>query len=191
MVQNTQVDLSKYQADFSLKNKLYRITWKVVCTFLFRPFALPFFSKWRIFLLNSFGAKIDYSSLIYASVKVWAPYNLEVGKYSCIGQHVDCYNQGKITIGSNCVISQKSYLCASSHDISTAENKLIIRPITIDDQSWIAADAFIGPGVRVGKGAVVGARACLFRDVEPWTVVGGNPAKFLKHRILKTEISND
>ncbi|HNY79416.1 MAG TPA: hypothetical protein PLX34_15565 [Sedimentisphaerales bacterium] len=60
-------------------------------------------------------------------------------------------------------------------------------PVEIADQVWIAADAFIGPGVTVGQGAVVGARASVFKDVEPWTVVGGNPAKFIKKRELKRD----
>jgi putative colanic acid biosynthesis acetyltransferase WcaF len=59
---------------------------------------------------------------------------------------------------------------------------LISAPITIEEQAWVAADAFVGMGVTIGKGAVVGARASVYADVEPYTVVGGNPAKFIKKR---------
>ena len=62
---------------------------------------------------------------------------------------------------------------------------LKIAPITIGDRAWVAADAFVGMGVTIGEGAVVGARAAVFKDVEPWTVVGGNPAKFIKKRVMK------
>ena len=82
-------------------------------------------------------------------------------------------------------MSQGAYLCTASHDISDSLNPLVTAPIIIEDQAWVAADAFVSMGVTVGQGAVIGARACVFKDVEPWTVVGGNPAKFIKRREIK------
>lgn len=178
------VELSKYEDNFSKKNKFIRIVW-VICSFLLiRPFAAPFFRRWRITVFVCFGAKIDWSCNIYSTVRVWAPWNLEMGKNACLGPRVNCYNQGKISIGANSVISQDSYLCASSHDITDSKHPLILKPIVIEDQVWVAADAFVGPGVSIGQGAVVGARAAVFRNVEAWTVVGGNPAGFIKKREL-------
>jgi len=113
------------------------------------------------------------------------PWHLEMDEYSCLGPEVDCYNVTKVKIGVHATVSQKSYLCSASHDITNRLNPLITAPIIIADQAWIGADAFIGPGVSIGEGAVIGARACVFKDVEPWTVVGGNPAKFIKKRELK------
>ena len=110
------------------------------------------------------------------------PWNLEMDEYSCLAPNVDCYNADKIKIGAHSTISQKTYLCTASHDINKSNNSLITSPIIIEDQAWIAADAFIGPGVTIRQGAVVGARACVFKDVESWTVVGGNPSKFIKKR---------
>lgn len=179
------VDISQYKNNFTFRNKLYRILWKTLGLFLFRPFSLRIFKKYRNFILRMFGAKIGPNSVIHSSVKIWAPSNLSVGDYTCIGQQADLYNQGKITIGDNTTISQKAYICASSHDISDPKIELILCPIEIADQVWIAADAFIGPGVTIGQGAVVGARSAVFKDVEPWAVVGGNPAKFIKKRELK------
>jgi putative colanic acid biosynthesis acetyltransferase WcaF len=97
-------------------------------------------------------------------------------EYSCLGPEVDCYNVTKIKIGKHALISQKSYLCSVSHDISKINMPLVISPITIKDQAWIAADAYIGMGVTIGQGAVVRACDSVYKDVEPWTVVGGNPA---------------
>lgn len=102
-----------------------------------------------------------------------------------LGPYVDCYNQGKISIGSHTVVSQKTYLCASSHDFAISNLPLTLNPINIGNQVWIAADSFIGPDVTVGDGAVIGARAAVFKNVEPWTVIGGNPAKFIKKREMK------
>jgi len=180
-----EIDLSKYEHSFSLKNKVARLLWNFIRFFLFRPFGSRLFKKWRVFILKCFGAKIQWSSHIYASVKIWAPWNLEMGVYATLGPNVDCYNQGKISIGSNTTISQKVYICASSHDISDSHNNLLLKPIVIEDQVWIAAEAFVGPGVIINQGVVVGARAAVFKDVDAWTVVGGNPAKFIKKRNLQ------
>jgi len=182
---NSATNMTKTRHLFSMKNKIGRVVWNIVYFLLFRPFSLRIFRKWRVFILRCFGAKIDYSSTIHSSVKIWAPWNLKVGEFSCIGQQTDCYNQGEITIGANVVVSQKAYLCASTHDYTSSNHDLILSPISIKDRVWVAADAFIGPDVTIGEGAVVGARAAVFKDVEPWTVVGGNPAKFIKKREMK------
>jgi putative colanic acid biosynthesis acetyltransferase WcaF len=176
------LDLSTYSHSFSLKNKISRLVWNLTHLILFRPFASRFFKKWRILVLKCFGAKIEWSSNIYASVKIWAPWNLQIAKNSTLGPNVDCYNQGKISIGANTVISQKTYLCASSHDYTKKDFPLVLKPIQIGDGVWIAADAFIGPNVCIGNRAVIAARAVVIKDVEENTIVGGNPAKLIKSR---------
>jgi len=181
----TIIDLSKYRNHFSAQNKIGRIIWNLICLILFRPFIPGIFNRWRIFILKCFGARVEWSAVVYSSAKIWAPWNLEMGVNACLGPHVDCYNQGRVTVKANTTISQKSYLCASSHDISDPLNTLIVAPIIIEDQAWVAADAFVGPGVHIGQGAVIGARSAVFSKVEPWTVVGGNPARFIKPRIIK------
>lgn len=178
------VDLSKYEFSFGLRNKVKRLIWNITYIIFFRPFNLLLFKNWRAFVLRLFGAKIGKGAIVYASAKIWAPWNLELGDYSVIGPKVDCYNQGKIIIGKHSSISQKSYLCASSHDFTVSNFPLILCPITIKDQVWIAADAFIGPNVFIEDGAVVGARASVFKNVAAWTVVGGNPAGYIKMRVI-------
>ena len=159
-----------------------RLLWNCCCVILFRPFSSRLFRKWRVFVLKCFGAKIEWSSHIYASVKIWAPWNLEIGRNSTLGPLVDCYNQGKIKIGINSVISQKTYLCASSHDYTKANFPLVLKPISIGDGVWIAADAFIGPSVNIGNHAVIAARSVVIKNVVENTIEGGNPAKFIKSR---------
>jgi putative colanic acid biosynthesis acetyltransferase WcaF len=184
MMQETSFNMTISRKKFSLNNKILRGLWTIVYMLLFRPFPLRLFKKWRVFILRCFGAKVSWKAMVNASVKIWAPWNLVMGDYSCLGPHVDCYNQGMITIGSNTTISQKSYLCASTHDYTNTSNPLILKPITIEDQVWVAADSFVGPGVNIKSGAVIGARSSVFKDVAAWTVVGGNPAKYLKDRII-------
>jgi len=182
---NNKIDLSAYDHTFTLKNKIARLIWNIAYWFLFKPFGLRLLKKWRVLVLKCFGAKIEWTSHIYASAKIWAPWNLEIGQNSCLGPQTDCYNQGKIRIGNNTVISQKTYLCASSHDYTQKNFPLVLKPINIGNGVWIAADAFIGPDVSIGDHAVVAARSVVIKNVEKNTIIGGNPSKIIKTRNLE------
>lgn len=177
-----------YKECLPMSNKLRRLAWDIICLLLFRPFAGPLFWRWRNLVLRCWGAQIGKGSKVSASAKIWAPWNLTIGDYTAVGANANCYNPDKILIGNKAVISQGAYLCTASHDITDEDNPLITAPITIESFAWVAADAFVGMGVTIGQGAVVGARAAVFKDVAPWTVVGGNPAKFLKNRVIKNDI---
>lgn len=181
----TKIDLSRYHNALSRKNKMVRMLWTVVWGVFARPLPRSVGSGWKRFLLRLFGAKIDATAIVYSSAKVYYPANLTMGAYACLASDVDCYNVAPVTIGANSTVSQGAYLCTASHDITDPLNPLVTKPIVIEDQAWVAAGAFVGMGVTIGQGAVVGACAAVFKDVEPWTVVGGNPAKFIKKRILK------
>ena len=108
------------------------------------------------------------------------PWNLEMHEYSCLAPQVDCYNVAKIIIKVNSTVSKKAYLCTASHDITKSSNLLIFAPIIIQDQVWIGASAYINMGVKIGQGSVIGATASVYKNVQPWSIVGGNPAKFIK-----------
>jgi putative colanic acid biosynthesis acetyltransferase WcaF len=135
--------------------------------------------------LRIFGAKVNKRSVVYSSTIIYMPWNLEMEEFSVLGPEVDCYNVAKIKIGAHATVSQKTYLCAASHDVSDSKMPLITSPIVIEDHAWVAADVFIGMGVTIGQGAVVGARSSVFKNVEPWTIVGGNPAKFIRKRVIR------
>lgn len=179
-----QVDLSKYKNTLSRKHQIIRLIWNVVWFLLARPIPRSLLSGWKRFLLRLFGAQVDKTAIIYSSAKIYYPKHLVMKQYSCISSNVNCYNVDYVQIGDNSTISQGAYLCTASHDIYNSTNPLITSPIIIEDQAWIATDAFIGMGVTIGQGAVVGARAAVFRNVKPWTIVGGNPAKEINKRVL-------
>ncbi|RKD87725.1 LbetaH domain-containing protein [Mangrovibacterium diazotrophicum] len=162
-----------------------RLVWLIINRTIFRCFIGKKMFFLRTSLLKLFGADMPFRVMIYPSCKIHAPWNLRIGKYACIGPNTEIYNKAFIDIGANTVISQGAFLCSASHDISKKLLPLVSQPITIADQAWIAADTFIGPGVTVGQGAVVGARSAVFKDVEAWVVVGGNPAKFIKKREIE------
>ena len=108
------------------------------------------------------------------------PANLVMGELACLADRVDCYNVDMVELGAGVTVSQDAVLCTASHDICSPGHELVTAPISICDRAWVAAGAFVGMGVTVGTGAVVGARAAVFRDVEPWTVVGGTRQSLLK-----------
>lgn len=167
--------------------KCKRVVWNIAAAFLFRPFITPLFRKWRIALLRMFGAKVEWDANVYASVKIWAPWVLQMGHRACLGPEVICYNQDWVVLEDEAVVSQYSYLCTAGHDVNmmnTADKSLITAPIILKSKSWIGARSFIGMGVEIGEGAVVGATASVYKSVEPWSVVGGNPCKIIKMRKL-------
>jgi|SRR5580693_6391945 putative colanic acid biosynthesis acetyltransferase WcaF len=137
-------------------------------------------------LLKLFGASVPLRCLICSGVKVYFPWALTIGRHSAISDRVTFYNLGGITLGNRVVVSQDVYFCGGTHDYTRPNYPLKRLPIHIEDDVWIGAGAFIGPGVRVGQGAVVGARAVVSKDVPPWKVVAGNPARVVKDRVLQS-----
>jgi putative colanic acid biosynthesis acetyltransferase WcaF len=171
----------RHAASFSLANKAFRVGWSIGWLILAR-FTPPPLHGWRRLVLRAFGAKIGAGVRVYGSCRIWNPRNLDMGDGAVMGRNVNCYNQGHITIGRDVVISQDTTLCASTHDVEDRSFPLLLRPITIEDDAWIAAEAFVGPGVTIGEGAVLGARGVAMRALEPWTYYSGNPAQPLKAR---------
>lgn len=172
---------ARHQASFSIANKLFRIGWGVAWLLLAR-WTPPPLHAWRRLVLRLFGARVGAGTRIYGSVRIWHPANLEIGEGTVIGPRVRLYNQGRITIGARAVVSQDCSLCASTHDVNDPLFPLLLKPIVIGDHAWIAAEAFVGPGVRVEEGVVLGARAVAMRDLSAWTFFSGNPAQPLKPR---------
>ena len=185
------IDLSQYQNKLSRLHQLKRLLWGLVWLALVRWLPRSLGCGWKRLLLRLFGAKLSSTAVVYSSTRIYAPWNLEMGHHSCLADEVDCYNVAPVTIGDNTTVSQKSYLCTASHDITKPDLPLITAPIHIEDQVWVRADAFIGMGVTVSQGAVVGARASVYKDVPPWTVVGGNPARKIKDRIISETTQNN
>lgn len=137
---------------------------------------------WRRFLLRLFGAKIGKNVIIRPSVSITYPWKVVIGDYSWIGDDVSLYSLGDIEIGNNVVISQKSYLCAASHDYGKEDFPIWSKKITIEDECWLATDVYVAPGVTVGKGTVVGARSSVFKDLPSEKICMGSPARIIKSR---------
>ncbi len=169
---------------FSLRNRLIRLlfalAWLVFARWTPRPL-----NPIRIVLLRLFGARIHADATVYGSARIWFPGHLVMEAGSTLGPGVECYCMATITIGEGAIVSQRAHLCAGSHDHRDPAFQLIARPISIGAKAWIATEAFVGPGVTVGEGAVLGARGCAFTDLEPWTVYSGNPCVALSPRVMR------
>jgi putative colanic acid biosynthesis acetyltransferase WcaF len=180
----TRVNPLEGGPSFSLGNRLLRAAWNITWGLL-ASWTPPQMRFWRRFLLKLFGAQLGQACDVRGSARVWYPPHLHLADRALLAERVTCYNMAPITLGRGALVSQGAHLCAGSHDISSATFQLTARPITIGAQAWIAAEAFVGPGVEVGEGAVLGARSVAFRSLEPWTVYSGNPATRIKARVLR------
>lgn len=166
---------------FSLRHRALRLSWSLAWMLLGRwtPVSLH---AWRGFLLRCFGADIHPSARVYPSARIWYPPNLSMGAQACLGPQVNCYCMDRIELAASAMVSQGTTLCAGSHDVDDPYFQLVTRPIVIGRHAWIAAEAFVGPGVAVGDGAVLGARGVTVRDLAPHTIYAGNPARALRIR---------
>lgn len=176
-----------YQTSIPASVRYRRLLWGTAWWVLARWHPYFLFGRFRVVLLSLFGMKCAGEDAFYPTVKVWAPWNIEIGKHVAIDDNVNLYSVDRITIGTKVAISREAFICTASHDITKPNRPLITAPITICDGAWIGSRAIILPGVTIGEGAIVAAGAVVTKDVEPWSVVGGNPAKFIKMRELKND----
>ncbi len=173
------------QSPHPLSNKLARVLWGVIWTVLFRPSPRPV-HRWRNRLLRLFGADLHPTARVYPRARVWAPWHLTMGEHACIGDDVDVYAVERISIGARSTVSQYGYLCAATHDFEDPDHPLVPMPIVIGANCWLAADVFVGPGVTIGDGTVVGARSAVFKDLPAWVIATGTPARPTRERRLRT-----
>lgn len=161
-----------------------QILWYFVGDPLVRSYFLPI-SSLKVFVLRCFGAQIGRQVRLKPGIKVKFPWRLRIGDYVWIGENVWLDNLAQITIEDHVCLSQGVYLCTGNHNWSDRDFKLITASIDIETGSWIAAHAKIGPGVRVGKGAVLAIGSVTGRSLEPMTIYAGNPAVPIKKRVIQ------
>lgn len=180
----TPTDHRRHVSPWTFRQKVARVLWEITQATVFRGSPRNAYG-FRAGLLRIFGAKLDNDVRIRGTVRIEIPWNLTIGEHTAIGDHAILYCLGPVKIGKYVTISQYAHLCAGTHDTGDREMRLLRPPIVLGDDVWVAADAFIGPGVTVGRGTVVGARASVFRDLPAWVVAVGNPAKPVKPRVLR------
>ena len=174
------IEGNRSASKWSRQDQILRVLWAMVWP-LFRFSPRPMWA-WRRMLLRIFGSSVGKGAHIHPTARIQFPWHIVFGEYCAVGDWAIIYALGNIEIGPRATVSQYAHLCAGSHDYNSADMRLLKTPITIGEQSWICADAFIGPGANIGAGAVVAARAVAVADVPSGQVVAGNPARFIKDR---------
>jgi putative colanic acid biosynthesis acetyltransferase WcaF len=168
---------------WSFGTKVRRVLWMLLGGILFR-WSFHNWYAWRRLVLRMFGATVGPRVRVRPSARIEMPWNVEFGEAAIVGDHAILYALGHITLGPFCVISQYAHLCAGTHDHTRRSFPLVTMPIAIGREVWVAADAFVGPGVTVGDRSIVGARASVFSDVPPDMIVSGNPARVISQRMI-------
>lgn len=177
-----QLNTFKLPENFRGKPGWYVQLWWIVYAVFFRLSPQVLYG-WRRFLLRSFGAKIGKSVIIRPTAHITYPWKVKIGDYSWIGDEVVLYSLGEIEIGSNAVISQRSYICTGTHDYNSNDFRISAQKITIGSKCWLATDVYVAPSVTIGENTVVGARSSVFKDLPKNKVCLGSPAKPIKDRL--------
>jgi len=181
-VEYQRLDRFRLPAGFRGRPAWYVQLWWLVQGTLF-ALSPQFMYGWRRFLLRLFGARIGQGVKIRPSVRVTYPWRVTIGDRSWIGDHAELYSLGEIEIGADVVVSQKAYLCAATHDYTRPTFDMLAKKIVIEDQAWIATDVFVAPGVRIGRGALIGARSSVFSDMPAGMICLGSPARPVRPRL--------
>lgn len=174
-----------YSSSWTLKEVFLIHLWHYTWLLLYRTTPKHFFNGWRLLLLRLFGARISGRPFVFPSSKVYAPWLLAIGHKSCLGPKSEVYNLGPVVIKERATVSQYAYICNGTHDLSLPNMPLLVGEVVIEDKVFIGARAMILPGIKIGEFAVVGAGAVVTKDVAPYDVVGGNPARFIKKREIR------
>lgn len=169
------------------KDKLMNAIWNLINKTIFRfsPTHFNIFRKYRVLLIRIFGGKIDWNVSIHPTAKIDYPWNLNMQNKSSLGEKSWIYAMAPINIGELTCIGKNVYLLTGSHDITSNTFNLITKSINIGSGCWVATSSIILPGINIGEYSIIAAGSVVTKNVEPWTVVGGNPAKFIKERIIK------
>jgi len=160
----------------SARNRAARLVWSIVRVVLFRP-SPRICHAWRRLLLRLFGAQIGRNCHIYPGCEIWAPWNLICGDVVAIADGAIIYSADIVRIGSHATISRDAFVCGAGHDIHSVRFPTVSAPISIGAYCWVCARAAILPGVTLGEGAVLALGAVAAKDLEPWGIYVGSPAR--------------
>lgn len=143
------------------------------------------FHRIRRFFYRLSGIKIGKGSTIHMGARFYNPRNIIVGEDTIIGEGVVLDGRTKLVIGNHVDIASEVMIYNSEHDINDKNFKAVVQPVIIEDYVFIGPRVIVLPGVKIGKGAIVAAGAVVTKDVPPFAIVGGVPAKIIGERHLK------
>src|SRR5215470_5866894 len=167
---------------FSLRNRLVRVLWSIFYVLFYRP-TPRLLHGWRAMVLRLFGEKLRPKCHFYARARIWAPWNLVCEDRVSVADDAELYNPSKLYMGSHCIVSQGAYICGATHEYDDPFFRLVHFPVRLGAYSWVCARAVVNPGVNVGEGAILGLGAIATRDLEPFGIYAGIPARKIKERL--------
>lgn len=176
--------VDRYDSAWKVSEVIRIRLWNIFWIFMFRP-TPKILNRWRLSLLKMFGANISGRPFVYSTTRIYAPFLLTLENHACLGPFSEVYNLGPVRVCERATVSQQAYLCNGTHDLEDPAQPLMVGNMVIGRDVFIGARGFVMPGVQIGEGAVVGACAVVTKDVEPWTVVAGNPARVVKKRVMR------
>jgi putative colanic acid biosynthesis acetyltransferase WcaF len=166
---------------YSFGNRVQRQLWSVVWILFYRP-SPRLAHAWRAWLLRCFGAKLGAHCRFYPASRVWAPWNLQCEDTVLVADGAELYNPAPMFLGSHAIVSQEAYLCAATHDYNDPKFPVVSFPMRLERYAWVAARACVSPGVNLGEGAILGLASVATKDLEPWSIYAGVPARKMKER---------
>ena len=187
MLNMPEIDLSRYGSRRGAVSKAPRwkiIAWFAVSRLFFSDLWAPFYGL-KAAILRLFGARIGKGVVIKPGVRITCPWLLAVGDHVWIGEGAWLDNLDRLTVESHVCISQGAYLCAGNHDWTDPYFGLKTAPIHVQEGSWLAAHSIVGPGVTVGRGAVLTLGSVATRSLEPMMIYAGNPAQPVRQRAVQ------
>ena len=182
------IEANRAARKYSRPELVGRVLWS--CAYLLFRFSPRLAWGWRNMLLRLFKARIGRNVRIFPTVRIIIPWTLTIEDGATVGDHAILYALGPMTIGASATVSQGAHLCGGSHDFRDPAFPLWRAPLTVEAEAWIAADAFVGPGVTIGRGAVLGARGVAMKDIPDNAVAAGNPARIVGTRSTSAPVSN-
>ena len=182
MKDRTGKELSSREAAKKALRRAYNIIIDLELLILnFISCAIPFHSARKAFY-RAAGVKIGKNSFIHMGVRFYQPSGVSVGEGTVIGDHCFMDGRASLNIGNHVDIASDVMIYNSEHDINSEGFDPVEEPVEIEDYVFVGPRAIILPGVKIGKGAVVGAGAVVTKNVEPFKIVGGVPAKEIGER---------
>jgi putative colanic acid biosynthesis acetyltransferase WcaF len=172
---------SPYESPWPGSNRLLRVLWEF-CWFLFCAWTPKPLNEWRLFWLRVFDAKIDGKPFVHQRARIAIPWNLTLHDHACLGDRANAYSLGEIEIGARATVAQEAYLSTGTHDFARTDLPLVTAKITIGEDAFVGARAFVMPGITVGPRSIIGACSVVTRDVPADVIAAGNPCKVLRPR---------
>lgn len=176
-------DLTRFTmpAGFRGRSAVICQLWWLVQDTVFR-WSPQFLFGFRAWLLRLFGARIGVDVRIRPTTRVTYPWKLTIGNHVWVGDDCVFYNLGEIVLGNHVALAHDVYLCTGLHDYTKIEFPIGAKAIVLEDEVWLPNDVFVGPGVTIGRGTLVGARSTVLNDLPPGMICYGYPAKPVKPR---------